>query len=91
MWRAGILGLAIAAFSGGALADTPAPKVKIDTGTLVGAQVDAARVFRAIPYAAAPVGRLRWLPTTARRVRKLPSPAAAPTAAATPGRPARTA
>ncbi|HEY1751178.1 MAG TPA: carboxylesterase family protein [Caulobacteraceae bacterium] len=41
---------------------SPPPKVKIDTGALVGARVEAARVFRAIPYAAPPVGPLRWRP-----------------------------
>jgi para-nitrobenzyl esterase len=57
------------ASAGAALADAPAapsspllPKVSIDTGTLVGAVVDQARVFKAIPYAAPPVGPLRWRP-----------------------------
>ncbi|HEY1427146.1 MAG TPA: carboxylesterase family protein [Caulobacteraceae bacterium] len=39
-----------------------APKVTVDTGTLVGAAADQARVFKAIPYAAPPVGALRWRP-----------------------------
>ena len=40
------------------------PRVKIDTGTLQGV-VDSASgvlVFRGIPYAAPPVGELRWRP-----------------------------
>ncbi|HWF78197.1 MAG TPA: carboxylesterase family protein [Caulobacteraceae bacterium] len=53
------------ASAGMALADAPpppAPKVTIDTGTVVGAVIDQARVFKAIPYAAPPVGPLRWRP-----------------------------
>ncbi len=58
----GLLGLV--ATSNYALADTPAvpAKVTLDTGTVVGAVVDQARVFKAIPYAAPPVGPLRWRP-----------------------------
>jgi para-nitrobenzyl esterase len=46
---------------------TPAPRVTIDAGTVEGA-VDSATgvlVFRGIPYAAPPVGRLRWRPPQA--------------------------
>lgn len=64
-----LLGLGVlACLSATAMADTPAPAppeaptVTIDTGTLVGQVVDQARVFRAIPYAAPPVGPLRWRP-----------------------------
>ena len=39
-----------------------APPVRIDSGVVVGAVEGPARVFRAIPYAAPPVGRLRWRP-----------------------------
>lgn len=38
------------------------PKVKIDSGTLVGAEENGVRVFRGVPFAAAPVGDLRWRP-----------------------------
>jgi para-nitrobenzyl esterase len=63
--RLGLPGLAgLLAIASVASADTPAgaPKVTIDTGTVVGAVVDQARVFKAIPYAAPPVGPLRWRP-----------------------------
>ncbi|MCR5877948.1 carboxylesterase family protein [Phenylobacterium sp. J367] len=61
--------LAIAAallFAGTAQAQ--AVKVKVDQGVLVGEANDRANVFRNIPFAAAPVGPLRWKP---------PQPAAA--------------
>ena len=38
------------------------PQATIDTGTLAGADEGPAQVFRAIPYAAPPVGPLRWAP-----------------------------
>ena len=61
-----LLGLAavFASAGGAALAAAPAaqPTVTIDTGKLVGAVVGEARVFKAIPYAAPPVGPLRWRP-----------------------------
>jgi para-nitrobenzyl esterase len=42
-------------------APAPTPvRVKIDSGVVVGAATDRANVFRNIPYAAAPVGPLRW-------------------------------
>jgi para-nitrobenzyl esterase len=37
-------------------------KVKIDSGTLVGAADKNVEIFRGIPYAAPPVGALRWAP-----------------------------
>ena len=39
-----------------------APTVKIDSGPLTGVVEGPANVFRNIPYAAAPVGALRWAP-----------------------------
>jgi para-nitrobenzyl esterase len=63
MLRVVWLGLIAAIVGGGlAIADPApdAPHATIDTGTLAGVQVEAARVFRAIPYAAPPVGPLRW-------------------------------
>lgn len=38
------------------------PRVKIDTGTLEGLDSAGVMVFRGIPYAAPPVGELRWKP-----------------------------
>ncbi len=38
------------------------PRVTIDTGTLEGRDTADVMVFRGIPYAAAPVGQLRWRP-----------------------------
>ena len=49
------LGLATAANA----ADT---KVKVESGTVVGAEDGGVRIFRGIPYAKAPVGDLRWAP-----------------------------
>jgi len=39
---------------------TAAPVVKIAQGSLNGSEVDGVAVFKAIPYAAPPVGALRW-------------------------------
>ena len=41
---------------------SPAPKVKIDTGTVAGKSEGAIDAFLGIPYAAPPVGDLRWKP-----------------------------
>ena len=46
--------------SGAAMANSV--PVRIDTGALQGSEEDGIRVFRGIPYAAPPVGDLRWRP-----------------------------
>jgi len=40
----------------------PTVRVKVETGELVGVQHETANVFRNIPFAAPPVGPLRWKP-----------------------------
>jgi para-nitrobenzyl esterase len=40
----------------------PSPKVRIDSGQLAGVIEEGVRVFRGVPYAAPPVGALRWKP-----------------------------
>jgi len=49
---------------GAAGAQTPV-KVKVDAGVVAGEATDRANVFRNIPFAAAPVGKLRWAPPQA--------------------------
>ncbi|MDB5365329.1 MAG: carboxylesterase/lipase family protein [Rhodospirillales bacterium] len=44
----------------GQSAATPSNTVSIETGPIAGAAADAITVFRGIPYAAPPVGALRW-------------------------------
>jgi para-nitrobenzyl esterase len=52
-----IVAAALCAVAGGASA---APVVTVDTGALTGASDGAVASFKAIPYAAPPVGDLRW-------------------------------
>jgi para-nitrobenzyl esterase len=54
----------------------PAPTAKIDSGPLVGVTEGPANVFRNIPFAAAPVGELRWAPPQAVKPWTAPRPAA---------------
>lgn len=60
MLRLGAIVLGLAALAGAAQAE--APKVKVETGVLVGQETERALIFRNVPYAAAPVGDLRWAP-----------------------------
>ena len=60
---AAILGAVTALAAGPVSAQTPT--VKIDTGPLVGVTEGPASVFRNIPYAAPPMGVLRWAPPQA--------------------------
>ena len=55
----GLLGLLVASV---AAADTPPLRVKTDSGWVVGTEVGPSHAFRAIPYAAPPIGPLRWRP-----------------------------
>jgi len=57
-------------------AQAQAPTVRIDTGPLVGVTEGPANVFRDIPYAAAPVGDLRWAPPQPAKAWSAPRPAA---------------
>ena len=72
---AALLGSAVAWVAGPALADTPVT-VKIDSGPVVGVSGDRANVFRNIPFAAPPVGALRWAPPQAVKPWTAPRPAA---------------
>ena len=42
--------------------NSAAPEVTVDTGQLRGAVIDAVRSFKGIPFAAPPLGELRWVP-----------------------------
>lgn len=60
------LALAAAAFlTTPALAQDKTVTVRIDSGPVVGSAGEKANVFRAIPFAAPPVGALRWAPPQA--------------------------
>lgn len=59
-----VIGLALAA---GAHAQAPGPpaepvKVQVESGVLAGIATERANIFKNIPYAAPPVGSLRWAP-----------------------------
>ncbi len=58
MLRLGAIVFGAAVLASGAQAQTP--KVKVESGVLAGVSTERADIFRNIPYAAAPVGELRW-------------------------------
>jgi len=57
-----VLGLALAMSAGSAMASGPAPEVHVDSGSLSGIHDSRMGLdeFKGIPYAAPPVGKLRW-------------------------------
>ena len=57
----GAIGALLWLILAGAAAAAP-PRARIETGTVVGARSGPAEVFRAIPYAAPPLGSMRWAP-----------------------------
>jgi len=60
MLRLGAIIVGALALAGPARAE--APRVKVESGVLIGTATDRAEIFRNVPYAAAPVGDLRWAP-----------------------------
>ncbi|HEY5070779.1 MAG TPA: carboxylesterase family protein [Caulobacteraceae bacterium] len=54
--------VAAVAFGGATAPPADTPRVKIESGTVVGTLAGPARLFAAVPYAAPPVGALRWMP-----------------------------
>ena len=62
-WFGSLAGLAMAMGVGiAAVSQSRAPVVKIDSGELQGAVADGVVSFKGIPFAAPPVGELRWRP-----------------------------
>ena len=57
----GAIGALLWLILAGAAAAAP-PRARIETGAVVGARSGPAEVFRAIPYAAPPLGPMRWAP-----------------------------
>jgi para-nitrobenzyl esterase len=74
----GIIRIAMLAALLAAPAYAAPPSVRIEGGEALGLEAGPAAVFRAIPYAAPPVGALRWKPPAAARPWREPRDAKAP-------------
>ncbi len=74
MIRTASLAVTATLIAGGA--NAAAVTVKVDSGPVVGVAEEKANVFRNIPFAAAPVGPLRWAPPQAVKPWTAPRPAA---------------
>ena len=74
MIRIASLAVAATLIAGGAHAASVT--VKVDSGPVVGVAEEKANVFRNIPFAAAPVGALRWAPPAPVKPWTAPRPAA---------------
>jgi para-nitrobenzyl esterase len=80
MFRMTAILAAVAVLAATAASAQPAPRAKIESGLLIGVARDNANVFRDIPFAAPPVGDLRWAPPqpakplTEERMAILPGP-----------------
>ncbi len=59
---AGLMGLALCGAGFSALAEDQPVKVRIDSGVIVGRATPTIETFKGVPFAAAPVGDLRWRP-----------------------------
>ncbi len=63
LWISAFAALSMMASHGAAFAD-PAPVVeaKVETGALAGRMIDGVAIYKNIPFAAPPIGDLRWAP-----------------------------
>jgi para-nitrobenzyl esterase len=61
----GMVVFALMVTTAGVFGQLPAPEVKTDTGMVTGKMEGSVRAFLGIPYAAPPIGELRWKPPAA--------------------------